>query len=130
MLEEIAVENVKKHRVNCVIILNNSFSDVMKPLVSELRSRYLLFATTYCIGYLLNYLIKIDLFLHLWLCFLDNINKSDIGSVEEVVRSFLFRNNSITHTYIYQLKVVSHYLWIFFSNINNFFNITFLLYMD
>lgn len=130
MLEKIAIEHVKKHRVDCVIILNDRFSDVIKPLVSELRSRDFLFAATDCIGYLLNDLIEVYLFLRFWLCFLDNIDESDVGSIEEIVRCLFLCYKTITHTYIYQLKVISQYFLIFFSKTHNFFNQTFLLYMN
>ena len=130
MLKQIAVEYVKKHRVDCIIILNDSFSDVIKPLVSKFRYRYFLFAATYCIEYLLNDLIKVYLFLHFGLCLLDNINESDVGGIEEVVRGFFLCYKTIAHTYIYQLKVISHYFWIFISETHKFFNQTFLLYMN
>ena len=130
VLQQIAIEYIIKHGVNGVITLNYRLGDVVKPLVCELRSWYFLFNATDCICYLLYDLIQKDLFLYFWFSCLDKVNKSDVGGIEEVKRSLFFSDYVITHANIYELKVVSHYFWIFFTHFNNFVNHFFFLEVD
>jgi hypothetical protein len=63
MLQKIAIEYIIKHGVNGIVILNNRFGDVIKPLICELRGWHFLIAATNSKGDLFYQLIKKYLFL-------------------------------------------------------------------